>query len=429
MKLAPSLALGAALAALSLPAAAQRLGQEKPKDARPDMEEKSTKSTTTTKTSSATDSTGRKRDISKGAQAAIVALQTAVNANDAANIPARLAAAQAVAKTADDRYFIASLQVKAALAAGDLAALKTGVEALEASGGADAADLGKRYADLGNRFHKAGQAAPAAAALEKAIKADPSNPQAMMLLADLRSKQGNNAEAVSLMQRSFAASKARGEKVAENNYKFAAGLAYKLRSPAALDITRDWLAAYPTATGFREGLRLYRDISGAKGAALADAMRLARAANALNGRSDYYAYVVALLDSGATTEAKAVLAEAAASGINVQDSAFKTLSTRAAAAPARAAADAAAKTALAGGSASALIAAGDSLYGLGAYAEAAPLYRAAVAKGDTGLANLRLGMALARSGDKAGATAALNAVAGPNQTLARFWLLWLASRG
>ena len=99
MKLAPSLALGAALAALSLPAAAQRLGQEKPKDARPDMEEKSTKSTTTTKTSSATDSTGRKRDISKGAQAAIVALQTAVNANDAANIPARLAAAQAVANS------------------------------------------------------------------------------------------------------------------------------------------------------------------------------------------------------------------------------------------------------------------------------------------------------------------------------------------
>lgn len=420
MKLITSLAIGGALIALCAPATGQRLGQDRPKDARPDMEQKAT--------SSATDSTGRKRDISKGAQKAIVELQTAVNARDSASIPAKLAAAQAVAKTSDDRYLIASLQVKAALDAGDLNALKAGVEALEASGGADPADLGKRYADLGNRFSKAGQPGPAAAALQKAISADPSSPQAMMLLADLRSKEGNRAEAVSLMQRSFAASKARGEKVAESNYKFAAGLAHKLRSPAAIDITREWLAAYPTTNNWREGLRLYRDVSSAKGAHLADTMRLARAAGALSGRSDYYAYVTALLDSGALTEAKTVLAEAAASGINVNDSSFKTLSTKAATAPARAAIDAQAKTALAGGSAQALIAAGDALYGVGAYAEAAPLYRAAVAKGDSGLGNLRLGMALARAGDKAAAQAALNAVAGPNQALARLWLLWLAGR-
>lgn len=425
MKLATTLAAGAALAALTVPAAAQRMGQERPKDAKPQMDQKETTTTTT----GATTNTGRKLDISKGAQNAIVELQTAVNANDTANIPAKLAAAQAVAKTADDKYIIAVNQVKAALAANDLAALQAGVAALEASGGAEKADLATRYADLGNRLSKAGQAAPAAAALQKATQIDPNNPAALMLLADLRAKSGNNAEAVSLMQRSFAARKARGEKVAETNYKFAAGLAHKLRSPAALDITREWLAAYPTTNNWREGLRLYRDVTSAKGAQLADAMRLARAAGAVSGRSDYYAYVTALLDSGALTEAKAVLAEAAASGINVNDSSFKTLSTKASAAPARAAAEAAAKTALAGGSATALIAAGDALYGLGAYAEAAPLYRAAVAKGDAGLGNLRLGMALARAGDKAAAEAALNAVSGPNQALARFWLLWLASRG
>ena len=421
MKLASTFAIGAALAALTVPAAAQRMGQDRPKDAKPQGENKTT-------TTGATTSTGRKLDISKEAQKAIVELQTAVNANDTATIPAKLAAAQALARTPDDRYIIAVNQVKAALAANDLAAIKAGVEALDASGGADKADLAKRYADLGNRYNKAGQAAPAAAALQKAIDLDPGNPAAMMLLADLRSKEGNRAEAVSLMQRSFAASKARGEKVAESNYKFAAGLAHKLRSPAALDITREWLTAYPTANNWREGLRLYRDISAAKGAHLADAMRLARAGGAINGRSDYFAYTSALLESGALTEAKAVLAEAAASGINVSDSAFKSLSTKAAAAPARAAVDAKAKAALAGGTAAALIAAGDAYYGLGAYAEAAPLYRAAVAKGDSGLGNLRLGMALARAGDKAAAQAALNAVAGPNQALARFWALWLASR-
>lgn len=422
MKLVRTLAIGTALAALTVPAAAQRMGQDRPKDAKP-------QGTTTTTTTGATSTTGRKLNISKEAQKAIVELQTAVNANDTASIPAKLAAANAVAKTADDKYFIAINQVKAALAANDLAAIKAGVEAMEASGGAEQADLAKRYADLGNRYNKAGQKAPAAAALQKAIALDASSPAALTLLADLRSKEGNQAEAVSLMQRSFAASKARGEKVAESNYKFAAGLAHKLRSPAAMDITQEWLSAYPTTNNWREGIRLYRDVSGAKGAQLADAMRLARAAGAISGRSDYYAYTTALLDSGALTEAKTVLAEAAASGINVNDSSFKTLSTKAAAAPARAAIDAKAKAALAGGNAAALIAAGDAYYGIGAYAEAAPLYRAAVAKGDAGLGNLRLGMALARAGDKAAAQAALNAVSGPNQSLARMWALWAASRG
>ena len=74
--------------------------------------------------------------------------------------------------------------------------------------------------------------------------------------------------------------------------------------------------------------------------------------------------------------------------------------------------------------------AGDALYGIGAYAEAAPLYQAAAAKGgpEANLANLRLGMALARAGDKAGATAALNAVSGPHSATAKYWLVWLNSQ-
>ena len=53
---------------------------------------------------------------------AIVELQKAVNANDTANIPAKVAAAQAVASTKDDKYIIAQLQLKAAYAANDDAA-------------------------------------------------------------------------------------------------------------------------------------------------------------------------------------------------------------------------------------------------------------------------------------------------------------------
>ena len=420
MKFVTKIAIGVSAIALAAPAAAQRLGSEPPKDGKPDVG----RATTT----AATSTTGRKLNISKEAQKAIVELQTAVNANDTANIPAKIAAAQAVAKTADDKYFIAINQVKAAVAANDAVALKAGVEAMEASGGSDPADLSARYTDLGKRLQTAGQVDAAAQAYQKAVSFDANNPSTLALFASLREKQGQKAEAVSLMQKSFAASKAKGAKVAENNFKFAAGLAYGLRSPAAVDIAREWIAAYPSSTSWRDGLRIYRDISGAKGAQLADTMRLARAANALSGESDYFALANALVSDGALIEAKAVLAEASkASGVDVSKQSFKGLAAQAAKAPATAAVDASAKAALSSGDAAAIIDAGDALYGAGSYTEAAALYRAAVPK-DANLANLRLGMALARAGDKAGAEAALNAVTGPNQSLARFWLLWVSTR-
>jgi predicted negative regulator of RcsB-dependent stress response len=69
---------------------------------------------------------------------------------------------------------------------------------------------------------------------------------------------------------------------------------------------------------------------------------------------------------------------------------------------------------------------GDRYYGAGNYAKAADLYRQALAKGaDKDLANLRLGEALAMAGDKAGATAALNAVSGPQGEIAKYWLVYV----
>ena len=44
------------------------------------------------------------------------------------------------------------------------------------------------------------------------------------------------------------------------------------------------------------------------------------------------------------------------------------------------------------------------------------------------VANLRLGIALARSGDKAGATAAFNAVGGARAPIAKLWLAWLGTQ-
>ena len=413
-----------------MPASAQRLGREKPKDAVPDDMSTNTTSTTTTTTTAPTSTTGRKFDISKGANNAIVELQKAVNANDTVNISIKLAAARALAKTNDDKFVIASNQTKAALTANDNAAIQAGIEAMQASGSAENPDLAARYSDLGKRYKAAGQLEQAVAMLGKSLTIDPNYIPAMINLAAIKDAQGQKAEAVTLMQKSFLASKASGQKVEEGNYKFAAGSAYGQRLPLANDIARQWVAAYPSPTSWRDTLRIYRDLNRPAPGQLIDLLRLGRAANALSGETDYFALGSALVSTGKLAEAKSLMVEArTAPKVDVTKNAFTDIAKKTAAAPARPAIDAAARTALAGGNGKALIDAGDGLYGVGAYAEAAPLYRAALAKGgDAGLANLHLGMALARSGDKAGATAALNAVTGVNADVARYWLLWLSTQ-
>jgi hypothetical protein len=248
------------------------------------------------------------------------------------------------------------------------------------------------------------------------------------MLASLRDSQGRKADAVALMAKSIAAAKAAGQKPKENDYKFAARIAYDAKAPAAGQITQAWLADYPNPTNWRDALRIYRDVNGLEGQSKIDVMRLARAANALNGEGDYFGYVSELISHGYLNEAKAVIDEGGAKkAIDPNKSAFKQFAPKLANAPSRAAIDAAAKAALAGGNGKLAMEAGDTLYGTGAFAESVPLFKAAAAKGgvDANLANLRLGMALARAGDKAGATAALNAVTGPHANTAKYWLIWV----
>ena len=93
-----------ALAAAAAPAAAQYGPQSKPPEtAAPAAQEAAAAAQKPVK-------------VSNKAAKAIVALQTAVNKGDYSNLAALVAAAQAVASTPDDKYAIAELQLKAAVA-------------------------------------------------------------------------------------------------------------------------------------------------------------------------------------------------------------------------------------------------------------------------------------------------------------------------
>lgn len=371
----------------------------------------------------------REITLSKEAYPAVKALEAAVIANDAASIPAKLAAAQAVAKTPADRYMVAQLQLRAAIASGGGPAKVSGLEAVLASGGADPDETARLSLSLAELHYKAKQFDKAGAAFERVLALDPKNTQVMALLAETRQSQGRSADALAMLNKAIATRAAAGQKADELYYKRAVAIAYKAQLPEVYEASRQWVAAYPGKAAWRDAIRIYREQAKLKGQLALDSLRLARAAGALEGDSDYGLYIYEAVDGGTPGEAKALMAEAVtARAIDLAKAPFNEMDRPVRIAAAAESLGLAKKTeaALAGPAARPLLAVGDSHFGRGDYARAAELYRAALGKSgaDGDLINLHLGMALARQGDKAGAQAALRAAGGAQSELAKYWLLF-----
>jgi tetratricopeptide (TPR) repeat protein len=355
-----------------------------------------------------------------------------VKANNQAALPALVAAARAAAKTPDDRYVVAQLQLQAASAAKDETAMASALEAVIASGALPAQDLPRIQTALAKLHYNAKRYDQAAPAFERLLASDPNNTDMMLLFAETRSAQGRHAEAVSLFQRAIDRSAASGTKPPESVYRRAVAIAHKGSLPT-LDLARKWIAAYPSPASWRDGISIYRNVAKPDDATLFDVLRLARATGALSGENDAWLYAHFATESWAGADAQKVLDEAIAAGtFNAADPKNRELVSSVKTAKGRDAAslEASAKEVAAAPTGRNALKVGDGFYGLGNYARAVELYRMALSKGsvDANLVNLRIGAALARAGDKAGATAALNSVTGPRAEIAKFWLLYLATR-
>src|SRR5439155_16739378 len=104
---------------------------------------------------------------------ALVELQDAVNKNDTANIPAKLAAAQAASQTKEDRYLTARLQLKAAAVAKDKTAISAAIEAVAATGVLSPTQLSDLYVGLGAAYYNDKQFSQAATSYQKALTVFP----------------------------------------------------------------------------------------------------------------------------------------------------------------------------------------------------------------------------------------------------------------
>jgi len=366
---------------------------------------------------------------SSKARKAIADLQTAVNANDVANIPARLAAAQAVASTKEDRYWIGRLQLQAAAKANDVAGSSAAIESIASSGLMPAAELSKLYGALGGSYYTAKQYDQAVAAYQRQLALDPTASEPNIMIAEVRAAQGKPADAATALQRIIQSNVAAGRKPDEAMYRRAVALAYEAKLPNTVELSRQWLTAYPSPSSWQNSIAIYRNLRTNTSPDILDILRLGMITGALQQGLDYQLYAEKAFDQGNFGEAKAAIDAGIAAGqLKASDkyvvSVMQGVKGRVPSAADLAAAEKGAAIP------SAFLRVGDRYYAAGDYAKAADLYRQASAKGaDKDLANLRLGEALARSGDKAGATAALNSVSGNYADAAKFWLLYVQRQG
>lgn len=358
---------------------------------------------------------------------ALVELQDAVNKNDTATIPAKLAAAQAVAQTKEDRYLIARLQLKAAATAKDNAATAAAIEAVAATNVLEPAQLSDLYLGMGSVYYNGKQFPQAVTAYQRALAINPQNSDAGNMLGEALLAAGQKSEAAAAFQRILQARAAAGQKAEEQLYKRAVSLAYEADSPAATELARQWVAAYPAQASWNDAIAIYRNQHLGDAEATMDALRLKQALGYLTP-GEYGNLARAAADALILGEANAVLdAGVAAKQINPSSPEVSDLvaGLKAKAKPTAADLATAMKIAV---NARALMRIGDNYAAMGDYSSAVQAYKLAMAKpdGDAALANLHIGMALARSGDKAGATAALNAVTGPRADIAKYWLTYVA---
>jgi hypothetical protein len=407
MKLVSSLALGAALALGTMPSVAFA-AKEKPAEA-------------------------PKMTLSKEFRAAAGPAQAAIKANPA-GAEAAVAAAEAAATSPDDKFVAAQLRLQVGGALKNQAMQQKAVMAMLGSGSA----LGN--AELPRLNFYAGQFAYAANDFPTAIKYltesdrlgyKGTSQDALLLLAESHFKTNNVPLGLTFVDRAITATTAGGTKAPEAWYARASSMAYKAKLfSESAKWTRAQVRAYPSVENWRSALVVYRDGATRDGNLNLDIFRLMRLTKSLAGERDYYEFASLSTERGLPGEAKSIIDEGMAnSAIPSSSRALNELRGMASSKIAGDQASLAAAERQAGASATGRVASatGDAYLGYGQDAKAIALYKTALSKGgvDVDAVNTRMGIALARSGDKAGARAAFSAVKGARADIAAFWLLWL----
>lgn len=374
-------------------------------------------------------------ELSKKGRKALAPLQNALNAQDYSNLPTLMAEAEANASTPGDKYTLAQLKLKYAVDISDTSAMISAADMMRASGTGDPMVVQDLYVKLGSMLYNEAKYDAAAAQFKKALEIKPNDANAMYLLAETSNMREDVDSALRYYGQAIATQKASGQPIEENWYRRAVGIAYDAGRPETPDLTRKWLVAYPTDANWGEALAIYHNSANHSDPVYLDLYRLRHAVGALKRSQDYADFAGLLILANSPSEALKVLNEGRAAGLIADDS-LRNKELFAAAkkgdsSAERSTLDADAARAGDRDSARAAFNIGNAYYGYGEFQKAADMYRIALTKSDVSrdLTHLRLGMALARAGDAAGAKEALAKVGGEQAELAKYWMIYAETRG
>ncbi|MBO9579470.1 MAG: hypothetical protein J7498_01090 [Sphingobium sp.] len=355
--------------------------------------------------------------------------------------------AEAAATTPDDHYFVGNFWLNIGIGKQDQATQLKGVEMMLASGKVAPADLVKIETAAGGLSSnlKNNEAARKHYAAAIAAGADPSETEALLAETYFGEAyaqiEGNGfsaagrakaIEGLPHLRKAIDAQIAKGVTPPLGWYERGFQTAVLALTPDAFDWAKLTLAQTDKASDWRIALRLlqetYKDMARP---ANIDLMRLMYDAKALANDYSYSEFLDALWKSGQPGEVKTIIESGRAKG-EVKDTQFADYYKLATDAIPKdkaglAASEKAAAAAPNGKSASRTA---DAYLGYGENAKAIELYKLALTKGsvDNDEVNTRLGIALSRSGDIAGAKAAFGAVSATSparKQIAELWGLWL----
>jgi len=364
--------------------------------------------------------------------------QTALAAKDAATAAPLVAAVEAAAKSDDEKYIAAALRLNLEViqpGGPNNANLVAPLDALIASPRTAQADKAKYTYQRGVIAANAKDAAGAMRFFEQAQQLGYNDPNLPLQLVKLKMDSGDIAGGSAALAKMVDEQMAAGQKPSEDIFRYAIARNNTAKNPTeARAWMRRYLTAYPTAKNWRDMLVFWgiqpQSMATLDKSQKVDLYRLLRSGKALADQYDYEIYAQWTFDQGLPWESKAVLTEGKAAGKipasspdagSLLAAANKSISNEGSMAAVEARAMKAADGKLAASTA-------DAYLGTGEYPKAIALYRAALQKGgvDANVVNTRLGIALANSGDKAGAKTAFQAVSGsPRADIAGWWIDFL----
>lgn len=377
------------------------------------------------------------------AQPLIIKAQEAQTAGDKAGAAAQATQAlpfldQALAlpeATAQDKLTTSQLRLNVGILSSDNKLILSALESALATGLLPAEDQAKYLRNIGALSLQANDTAKAMAAFERLMQMTPGDTQLLIEMSELHRRSKQPDKAIAMLQQAIAAKEAGGTKAEESWYRRTLAIAYDSKlAPQITAASEALVKAYPNPTNWRDVLVIFRDTAKFDDQANLDILRLMRVNKALTGERDFAEFADTAMARGFPGEADAVLTEGVAVGaLDASKPYVKEL--KGLVAPKvkadRASLPGLEKESRAAANGRAALGTGDALLGYGEYARAAEMYRVALAKGsvDADTVNTRLALALGKSGDKAGAKAALDAVKGASRAqLAKYYAIWLGQQ-